>query len=80
MSGVPEPDVVLDCRDDPCPLPVIRLGRAIADVEVGGVIAVLARDVAARVDVPAWCRMRSQEFVGETILDDVATYLVRRVS
>ena len=36
-------------------------------------------DVAARVDVPAWCRMRGQEYVGEGAADDgTPSYLVRR--
>ena len=71
----------LDCRGMLCPLPVIELGRHLADVPVGGTIAVLATDVAARVDVPAWCRMRGQEFLGEQPAEDgTPRYLVRRVS
>jgi TusA-related sulfurtransferase len=62
-------------------MPVIELGRRIADVEVGEVIAVVADDSAARHDVPAWCRMREQEYVGEDAADDgVPRFLVRRSS
>ena len=39
------------------------------DVEVGETVGVVADDVAARVDVPAWCRMRGQEYVGEDVAD-----------
>ena len=78
MSGAP--DLELDCRGLLCPLPVIELGKHLGGVPVGGTIAVLATDVAARVDVPAWCRMREQEYVGEDVADDGAPrYLVRRV-
>ena len=64
-----------------CPLPVIELARRIGEVEVGQVVAVVADDAAARVDVPAWCRMRGQEYVGEQAADDgTPAYLVRRVS
>ena len=74
-------DLELDCRGMLCPLPVIELGRHVTDVPVGGTIAVLATDVAARVDVPAWCRMRAQEYVGEDIADDgTPRYVVRRLS
>ena len=70
----------LDCRGQRCPLPVIELARHLADVEVGAVLAVVATDVAARTDVPAWCRMRGQEYAGEDVADDGAPrYLVRRV-
>ncbi len=75
------PDLELDCRDMVCPLPVIELARRIGEVEVGQVVAVVADDAAARVDVPAWCRMRGQEYVGEQAADDgTPAYLVRRVS
>jgi tRNA 2-thiouridine synthesizing protein A len=74
-------DHELDCRGMICPLPIIELGRRIGEVPVGGVIAVVADDVAARHDVPAWCRMREQEYVGEDAADDgVPRYLVRRLS
>ena len=71
----------LDCRGLVCPQPIIELGRHVNDVEVGGLIAVTAEDPAARFDVPAWCRMRGQEYVGqEPAPDGVARYVVRRLS
>ena len=74
------PDVTeLDCRGMICPRPVIELARALPGVAVGATIAVVADDPAARHDVAAWCRMRGQEYVGETAADDgVPTFLVRR--
>lgn len=76
-----EPAVELDCRGLICPRPVIELARHLTDVPVGSVIAVVADDVAAAVDIPAWCRMREQEYVGaDTAPDGVARYLVRRTA
>jgi len=73
-------DVELDCRGMRCPLPIIRLARLIADVEIGQAVAVVADDPAARPDVPAWCRMRTQEYVGEdTAPDGIPRYVVRRL-
>ena len=70
----------LDCRDLRCPMPVIELAKHLEDVEVGQLIGVVAHDVAARVDIPAWCRMRSQEYAGEdTAADGSPRYLVRRL-
>ena len=74
-------DLELDCRGMLCPLPIIELGRRYAEVPVGGLVAVVATDVAARTDVPAWCRMKGQEYVGEELADDgAARYVVRRLS
>ena len=69
----------IDCRGRRCPLPVIELARRIGDVRVGQVVAVAADDPAARLDVPAWCRMRGQDFLGESpAADGVPVYSVRR--
>ena len=71
----------LDCRDRVCPMPVLELARAITEVAVGDVIAVLATDPAAAVDIPAWCRMKAQEYVGADTADDgTPRFRVRRVS
>ena len=71
----------LDCREVICPTPIIELARRVGEVEIGGLIGVVATDAAARVDVPAWCRMTGQEYVGEESAEDgVPRYVVRRVS
>jgi TusA-related sulfurtransferase len=75
------PAVELDCRGLLCPRPVIELARHLEDVPVGATIGVVADDVAAAHDIPAWCRMRGQEYVGADVATDgVARYLVRRTS
>jgi len=74
------PALELDCRGMLCPRPVIELARHLEDVPVGAILAVVADDVAAEHDVPAWCRMRGQEYAGSDLAaDGVARYLVRRV-
>jgi tRNA 2-thiouridine synthesizing protein A len=58
---------------------VIELARHITDVPVGEPVAVAADDPAARLDVPAWCRMRGHDYLGETTAPDgVPVYAVRR--
>ncbi|MDO7869261.1 sulfurtransferase TusA family protein [Nocardioides jiangxiensis] len=70
----------LDCRGLRCPAPVIALAKALPTVEVGDEIAVAATDVAARVDVQAWCRMRGQEYVAAEMAEDgTPVYVVRRL-
>jgi tRNA 2-thiouridine synthesizing protein A len=71
---------VLDCRGQRCPLPVIALAKALPDVAVGSVVRVVSDDPAAAVDIPAWCRLREQEYAGTTEVDGVPGYDVRRLS
>ena len=56
--------MVLDCLGQKCPLPVIALARRMPDIRIGEVVRVLADDPAAANDIPAWCRMKEQEFLG----------------
>lgn len=58
-----EPTEVLDCLGQRCPLPVIALARRLPQLPLGAVIRVLADDPAAANDIPAWCRMRDQQFL-----------------
>jgi tRNA 2-thiouridine synthesizing protein A len=69
------PVTELDCRGQRCPLPVIALARRIGEVPVGTVIRVLADDPAAAADIPAWCRLRGQEYLGAA---EAGAYDVRR--
>ena len=72
---------VLDCRGRPCPQPIIDLARAFKTLEIGAEVTVEADDPAAAYDIPAWCRMRSQEYVREGRADDgTPLYVVRRIS
>ena len=71
--------ITLDQRGRRCPLPVIELAKRIGDVPAGDLIAVAADDPAARLDIPAWCRMRGHTYAGETAAPDgVPVYSVRR--
>ncbi|MCR1983680.1 sulfurtransferase TusA family protein [Cellulosimicrobium cellulans] len=58
-------DDVVDARGLRCPLPVIRLAAAARDLAPGRRLTVWSTDPAARLDVPAWARMRGHTVVGE---------------
>ena len=75
-----EPDLVVDAIGRRCPLPVIELAQRLDEVDVGGILALLSDDPAAAADVPAWCRMRGQEYVGQRPTGAATAYLVRRLS
>jgi len=56
--------VTVDCLGLACPIPVVRLAKAVAAVEVGAVVELLADDPGARVDIPVWCRLKDQQLLG----------------
>ena len=67
----------LNCLGQRCPLPVIALAKNLPQHEIGDILRVLADDPAAAADIPAWCRMRGQEYLGSPAPN---AYDVRRVS
>ncbi|MFI1012424.1 cysteine desulfurase/sulfurtransferase TusA family protein [Streptomyces sp. NPDC020965] len=70
--------LVVDTLGKRCPIPVIELAKVIGTVPVGGTVRVLSDDEAARLDIPAWCGMREQEYVGEEAVTGGVAYTVRR--
>jgi tRNA 2-thiouridine synthesizing protein A len=55
--------VDVDATGLACPMPVIELARAIDTVQPGGRARLLATDIAAKIDVPVWCRMQRHRLV-----------------
>jgi len=68
--------IEVDSRGRRCPLPIIDLAKRLPSVAVGAVVRVLADDPAAANDIPAWCRMKGQEYVGSPAPE---VYEVRRL-
>ncbi|MGV9786129.1 aminotransferase class V-fold PLP-dependent enzyme [Streptomyces sp. NPDC003435] len=85
--GAPSPQVetraaelVVDSLGKRCPIPVIELAKVFSEVPLGGTVRVLSDDEAARLDIPAWCEMRGQEYVGKEEAERGSAYIVRRLS
>lgn len=68
----------LDCLGKACPVPVIELAKAVADMAVGDAIVVVADDPGAKVDIPVWCRMKRQELVDVADDGTVFRFTVRK--
>jgi tRNA 2-thiouridine synthesizing protein A len=55
----------VDCLGLACPIPVVRLAKAVASLEVGATVELLADDPGAKVDIPVWCRLKNQRLVAQ---------------
>ena len=70
--------LTLDALGRKCPIPIIMLADRIREVRIGEIVEVLADDPAAKTDVPAWCTLKSQEFLRADALPVGWSFLVRR--
>ena len=70
--------LTIDALGKKCPIPIIMLAERIREVAIGETIAVLADDPAAKSDLPAWCMLKSQEYLETRELASGWAFLVRR--
>ena len=70
--------LTIDALGRKCPIPIIMLAERIREVAIGQTIEVLADDPAAKSDLPAWCTLKSQEYLQTRELGSGWAFLVRR--
>lgn len=68
----------VDARGLACPMPIIRTARAIAEMESGELLEVLATDPGSAKDFVAWSRTTGHELVEQSVEAGVFRFLLRR--
>ncbi len=74
-----EPEArVLDCRGLLCPVPIIRLSKAVREVPVGSRIRMLATDPGSEPDMRAWEKQTGHRLLSATRDGREFSFLVER--
>ena len=71
-------DKELDARGLKCPLPILRCKKALAEVEGGQVLKILATDPGSAKDFQAFCKQTGHELLSLEQVDDVYTFYIRK--
>jgi tRNA 2-thiouridine synthesizing protein A len=71
-------EVLVDARGLLCPVPIIRLSKAIKGVSVGGLVRLLATDPGSDPDVRAWEKQTGNELVSTAHQGKEFSFLLRR--
>ena len=58
------PDEVLDCVGLACPVPIFKTSNKIKEMKPGQVLEVQSDDDGIEKDMPAWCKMTGNEYLG----------------
>ena len=77
-TGTTACDVDLDVRGLNCPLPILRMKKALAGMESGQQIRVRATDPGSQVDFAAFCKHTGNVIVFQAEVDGVFEYVLRR--
>lgn len=60
-----EIDLTLDCKGLSCPMPMMKLAKAMKGLKSGQVLEMFGTDPGTKSDLPKWC-----EKTGNTILEE----------
>lgn len=76
----PKADKFIDCKGLKCPMPVVKVKKALKTMEVGQILEMIATDPGVTPDMEAWERQTRHELLlSETIEGgDVFRFLVRK--
>ena len=75
-----KPTCTVDTSGQYCPVPMLETSRAIKTMQPGEVLELIATDIGARMDIPAWCQRTGHELLHVVEDGKTARYYVRKRS
>jgi len=72
-------EILVDARGHRCPVPTLRLRRALETAPAGIRVRLLADDPLARIDVPHFAAQAGAQVLEQTDLDGALSFLVAKV-
>lgn len=72
------PEILIDARGHRCPVPTLRLRRALETAPAGALIRLLADDPLARIDVPHLVAGLGLTLIEQTTRGDDLSFLVAK--
>lgn len=73
-----EVNLVLDAKGLSCPMPIVRIKKAMDALQPGEILEVLATDKGASSDIPAWTKSRGHQILDQTIEGDVIKFFIKK--
>lgn len=71
-------EILVDARGHHCPVPTLRLRRALEDAAPGAQVRLLADDPMARIDVPHFAGQAGFELLAQSEADGALSFLIRK--
>ncbi len=79
MADEPTIAQSLDLSGLLCPIPVVKVSKAIKDIPIGDAIEATATDPGVLMDIPAWCKGSGNEMLKMDKEGSAFRFVVRRV-
>jgi len=69
---------IIDARGLICPLPVLKLGKALRQTVSGATVTIWADDPVAVIDIPHFCTQAGHQLISQHDVEDYKIYTVKR--
>ncbi len=79
MSEEIKVDKFMDLKGLPCPMPIVKVGQEIANIEIGQVIQAVSTDPGSLSDFPAWAASTGQEIIKSEQSGDEINFWIKRL-
>jgi len=66
----------LDCKGLSCPMPMMKLAKAMKGLKSGEILEMLGTDPGTKSDMPNWCAKTGNELLESTDLDGGVTRML----
>jgi tRNA 2-thiouridine synthesizing protein A len=76
LSAPPADEIFLDLKGLNCPLPVLRLAKAMRGAREGARFKVVATDPMSKLDIPHFCQTQGHVLVGTGETDGVFHFVI----
>jgi len=73
-------NVDLDCKGLNCPMPIVKISRAMKELQTGTTLTVTASDPSFKADVEAWVRKMNQKLTSFSDIDGIQTAVIEKVN
>lgn len=72
--------MTLDCKGLSCPMPIMKVAKAMRDLNAGDVLEMLGTDPGTKTDLPNWCEKTGNKLLEVADLEGgVTRMLVQKV-
>jgi tRNA 2-thiouridine synthesizing protein A len=78
MTDAPAADVTLDCKGLLCPMPIVKLSKAIKEMQAGQVVLMEATDPGSVPDVTAWSKNTGHPLVAQDRDGNVMRFWIQK--
>ncbi|NCB09969.1 MAG: sulfurtransferase TusA family protein [Bacteroidia bacterium] len=68
--------MTLDCKGLSCPMPIMKVAKAMRDLSSGEVLEMLGTDPGTKSDMPSWCEKNGNELLSVEDLDGGVTRML----